>query len=357
MTREILGIIWFALVGVLLAGYAVFDGFDLGIGTLYPFLGKSAQDKEVMRRSIGPVWDGNEVWLLTGGGALFAAFPAVYATVFSGFYLALMLVLFALIVRAVSFEFWTHDRAWAGIWDGAFFIGSALPALLYGVAVGNIALGVPLAADGEFAGNFFTLLGFWNGGFNPFPLIIGVLGLSMFLYQGAVWLALKAEGELYDRSVSARARLGWVFAALVVVGAAATALFAKDAFAKVVGSPVGWLFVALLVASIAWGFFAARGGRDRSAWYAVSLSAIALTGIWAASIFPNLVPSMGDASGSPTPSLSIWGHAGSVATYSSQLTLTVMLLIAIIGVPLVLYYFFLIYRVFKGKVQLDGEGY
>jgi len=345
MTREILGIIWFALVGVLLAGYAIFDGFDLGVGALYPVLGKSEEDKRVMRHSIGPVWDGNEVWLLTGGGAIFAAFPAVYATVFSGFYLALMLVLFSLIFRAVSMEYRAHDEEWKGVWDWAFFLGSALPALLYGVAVGNIVLGVPLTSAGEFGGNFFTLLGFYHG-FNPFQLIIGVLGLTLILAQGASWLALKASGDLYDRTVKLRSMLMWVFAVVAVVATAATALFAKVAFAKVVGAPVGWLFVALLVGSIAWGHLSASAGKDRAAWYAISLSALSLVGIWAAAIFPNLVPTLG-----PGAALDIAGSA------SSAYTLTTMLIIAVIGVPLVLYYFFVIYRAFKGKVSLDGEGY
>lgn len=345
MTREVLGIIWFALVGVLLAGYAVFDGFDLGVGALFPFLGKSDEDKAVMRSAVGPVWDGNEVWLLTGGGALFAAFPAVYATVFSGFYLALMLVLFALIFRAVSFEFHAHDKEWGTVWDWAFFGGSAVPSLLFGVAVGNIVLGVPLAVDGEFAGNFFTLLGFHNG-FNPFQLVIGVLGLSMILVQGASWLAVKTEGDLYKRTVALRSTLAWVFTALAVTAAAATALFAKDAFAQVIDSPVGWVFVALLVASLAFGRISMNGGKDLPAWYAVSLSAVSLVGIWAAAIFPNLVPSLG--TGAP---LTI------ASTASSQLTLTVMLIIAVIGVPLVLFYIFLVYRIFAGKVKLDGEGY
>jgi cytochrome bd ubiquinol oxidase subunit II len=351
MTQEVLGIIWFVLVGVLFAGYAVFDGFDLGVGALYPFLGKSEEDKSVMRASVGPVWDGNEVWLLTAGGALFAAFPAVYATVFSGFYLALMLVLFALIFRAVSFEFRAHDPAWGGVWDWAFTIGSALPALLFGVAVGNIVLGVPLTNGGEFAGNFFSLLGIWHG-FNPFTLIIGVLGLTMILTQGAVWLALKSEGDLYKRTVAMRSTLAWVFTAMVVVATAATALFAKAAFAKVTGSPVGWVFVALLVISIAYGRIAMNGGKDRAAWYSISLSAVALVGIWTASIFPYLVPSLG-----PGPSLAISDGVNAVGTASSQLTLTVMLIIALIGVPLVLFYMFLVYRAFKGKVVLDGEGY
>jgi cytochrome bd ubiquinol oxidase subunit II len=345
MTREILGIIWFALVGVLLAGYAIFDGFDLGIGALYPFLGKSEEDKRVMRHSIGPVWDGNEVWLLTGGGAIFAAFPAVYATVFSGFYLALMLVLFALIFRAISFEFRAHDEEWKAVWDWALFLGSALPALLFGVAVGNIVLGVPLTSTGEFGGNFFTLLGFHNG-FNPFQLLVGVLGLVLILTQGASWLALKASGDLYDRTVKLRSTLAWAFTACAVIVTAATALFAKEAFAKVVGAPVGWLFVALLIASIAYGRIAGNAGKDRAAWYAISVSALSLVGIWAASIFPNLVPTLG-----PGASLDITNSA------SSAYTLTVMLIIAVIGVPLVLYYFFVVYRAFKGKVGLDGEGY
>jgi cytochrome bd ubiquinol oxidase subunit II len=347
----LLQVMWFVLVGVLLAGYAVLDGFDLGVGTLYPFLGTSDADKSVLRTSIGPVWDGNEVWLLTGGGALFAAFPPVYATVFSGFYLALMLVLFSLIFRAVSLDFRKHDPAWSGVWDWAFFLGSALPALLFGVAVGNIALGVPLDASGEFAGNFFTLLGFWGGTFNPVPLCVGVLGLGMFLLQGSSWVALKAEGELHDRAAKLSSTLAWVFTALVVLATAVVALFAPDTFAKVVGSPVGWVFVALLVVALAWARLSANAGKDRALWYSASLSAVALTGIWAAGIFPDLVPSLGDASGAATKSLTVTNAS------SSQLTLTVMLIIAAIGVPLVLYYMYLIYKTFAGKVGAEGEGY
>jgi cytochrome d ubiquinol oxidase subunit II len=349
----LLQVIWFVLVGVLLAGYAVLDGFDLGVGALYPFLGKSEADKAVMRKAIGPVWDGNEVWLLTGGGALFAAFPPVYATVFSGFYLALMLVLFSLIFRAVSLEFRSLDSKWAGLWDWAFFLGSALPALLFGVAVGNIALGVPLAANGEFAGNFFTLLGFWRGGFNPVPLCVGVLGLSMFLLQGASWMAVKANGDLHDRAAKLAWTLSRVFGVLVVVATAVTALFAPTAFGKVTGSPVGWVFVVLLIVSIGWAHFAGGGKNDLAVWYAVSLSAVSLTGIWAANIFPNLVPSLGDATGAATNSLTVFNAS------SSQLTLMTMLIIAIIGVPIVLFYMYLIYKTFAGKVSPgpEGEGY
>jgi len=341
----LLQVIWFVLIGVLFAGYAVLDGFDLGVGTLYPFLGKSEADKALLRKSIGPVWDGNEVWLLTAGGALFAAFPPVYATVFSGFYLALMLVLFALIFRAVSLDFRAHDSAWAAVWDWAFFIGSALPSLLFGVAVGNIVLGVPLFANGEFAGNFFTLLGIWHG-FNPFALLIGILGLSMILLQGASWVAVKTEGELHQRAAVLRSALAWVFALLVVVAFLSTALFAKLAFTNVILSPAGWVFAALLLVSLIWGRYAANAGKDLSAWYAISLSAVSLVGIWAAAIFPNLVPTLG-----PGGPLTVFNSS------SSPLTLEVMLIIAIIGVPLVLFYMYLIYKTFSGKVVAEGDGY
>lgn len=352
----LLQIIWFVLIGVLLAGYAVLDGFDLGVGALYPFLGKTDEEKAALRNSIGPVWDGNEVWLLTGGGALFAAFPAVYATVFSGFYLALMLVLFSLIFRAVSIEYRGHDEAWGGLWDWGFFLGSALPALLYGVAVGNIALGVPLTGGTpqqvEFAGNFFTLLGFWNGGFNPAPLTVGLLGLSMFLLQGASWAALKTEGDLQARAVAFRGKLMWVFAGLAVLTTFVVAFFAGSSFGGVIHSPFGWLFVVLLVLSIVWAYLADNGGKDLQAWYAASLAAVSLTGLWAAGIFPNLVPDI------DAPAAAVTGAATKALTVynasSSQLTLTVMLIIAVIGVPLVLFYVGLVYKTFAGKVKAGG---
>jgi cytochrome bd ubiquinol oxidase subunit II len=347
----LLQVIWFALIGVLMAGFAVLDGFDLGVGALYPFLGQTEADKSVLRKSIGPVWDGNEVWLLTGAGAIFAAFPPVYATVFSGFYLALMLVLFALIFRAVALEFRAHDTKWAGLWDWSFFLGSALPALLFGVAVGNIVRGVPLAGNGEFDGNFFTLLGFWQGGFNPVPLTVGLLGLSMFLLQGASWIAVKAEGDLHDRAVALRSTLGWVFAGVAVLATVVAALFAPNAFKAGISSPVGWLFLALLIVSIAWGRMAMNSGSDLPAWYAASLSAVSFTGLWAATIFPNMVPSIGDKTGAATESLTVYNAS------SSQLTLTVMLIIAVIGVPIVLGYTFLLYKTFAGKVSAEGGGY
>ena len=169
----VLGVLWFFLIFLLIAGYFVFDGFDLGAGVLYPFLAKNDQERSYIRHAIGPVWDGNEVWLLTAGGALFAAFAPAYATTFSGFYLAIMLVLFGLIVRAVSVEFADRDPKWARVWNACFFVGSLLPALLFGVAVGNIYAGIPMDANGDYAG--VPLLGLVT----PFTLLCGLLGLAL----------------------------------------------------------------------------------------------------------------------------------------------------------------------------------
>ena len=185
--------IWFVLIGVLFVGYAILDGFDLGIGSLFPFLAKKEEEKDALYKTIGPFWDGNEVWLLTAGGALFAAFPHTYATVFSGFYLALMLVLFSLIFRAISIEFRAHDLKRQKLWDGALVIGSLLPSLLYGVALGNVILGIPLDSNMDYAGNFFLLL-------RPFPLLIGLFGLVAILVQGATYAAYKTEGEIQSRA-------------------------------------------------------------------------------------------------------------------------------------------------------------
>jgi cytochrome d ubiquinol oxidase subunit II len=337
-----LGELWFVLVGVLITGYAIFDGFDLGIGVLYPFLGKSEQDKEVMRQSIGPVWDGNEVWLLTAGGALFAAFPAVYATVFSGFYIALMLLLFALIFRAASIEFRHVDPDWAKLWDWSFFFGSAIPALLFGVAVGNVIRGLPLTAEGEFiaGGGTPVFLGNLFFALNPYSILIGLLGLVWITWHGASWLSLKATGDLRERAAKVRSALLIAFVVLLVAATIATAALAADSFAR--GSTLaGWLFAAIALGGAVWAFLAGRAGQDRFAFYGSALGAVGMVGIWAASIFPNLVPSLG-----PGEALTIEN------AQSSQLTLTVMLIIAGIGVPLVLIYFFIIYRTYAGRIEL-----
>src|SRR5680860_1662502 len=172
--RQSLPTVWFVIISVLVAAYAALDGFDLGMGTLYPFLAQNGDERTALRRAVGPFWDGNEVWLLVAAGSLFAAFPPVYATVFSGFYLPLMLVVFALIFRVVSLEFRSHDPGWAKVWDMSFFAGSAVPAVLFGVVAGNLVRGIPLDPSGDYAGTSLALL-------NPYGLLAGVTGLALLL--------------------------------------------------------------------------------------------------------------------------------------------------------------------------------
>jgi len=250
MDASLFQVIWFWLIALLIGGYFVLDGFDLGAGALYPFIAKNEKDKAIIRRSIGPVWDGNEVWLLTAGGALFAAFPMAYATTFSGFYLAIMLVLFCLIVRATALEFRSRDKKWKKIWDILFFLGSALPALLLGVAAGNVLQGVPLNANGDVIVNIpvIDLL-------TLFPLICGVLGLVLFLAQGAAWIALKApeKSNLHKRAAKLKAPFQ-IVALVVFVAATVVVLFLVSpemvAGLAIVRYALAALFVIALVGAI-----------------------------------------------------------------------------------------------------------
>jgi len=333
----ILNTIWFVLIGVLLAGYAVLDGFDLGAAILLPFVAKNDRERNAILQAIGPIWDGNEVWLLTGGGALFAAFPQAYATVFSGFYLALMLVLFALIFRAAATEFRVHDAARRRFWEGAFVVGSLLPALLYGVAIGNVVLGVPLNAQMEYTGDFFTLL-------RPYPLALGLLGLAMFVMQGAAFLTLKTNGELQNR-----ARAWWWRAWLAVaVLFAASFVLAVILMPERLGLVLAWLAALVVTLGIVWAGWAIRKQRDGLAGVATSLITVALMGLVGAVNYPNLVTASND----PQLSLTIYNAA------SSPLTLTVMLIIALVGMPIVIGYTAYIYWIFRGKIRAEaGEEY
>jgi len=332
--------VWFVLVAALLAGYAVLDGFDLGAGVLYPFLGRSEEQKTAIRDSIGPVWDGNEVFLIAGGGALFAAFPPVYAMTFSGFYLAIMLFLFGLIFRAVSIEFRHRDEKWARVWDAGFFVGSLLPALLAGVALGNVIRGVPLDANGDYMGTFPELL-------NPYSLLTGVTGLALFVTHGAAWLAYKNEGELHRRASRARAGGFVVFALLAVVSTAVTFVAVPRASDNVVGSAVGWVFIAVLGAALLYTLWQIGAKADLKAFLGSAVTIIALAGIAAVGNHPDIVPARGTAA---ETSLTVANSS------SGDLTLGVMLVIAVIGVPLVAAYTIIVYRTFAGKVKA-GEGY
>lgn len=336
-TWDILRNIWYILIGVLLAGYSILDGFDLGIGTLVPFLAKKEREKRSLYNAIGPFWDGNEVWLLTGAGALFAAFPHAYATVFSGFYLALMLVLLALILRAVSLEFAAHDDAKRrGFWELIFNVGSFLPALLFGVALGNVVVGVPLDTQMEYTGNFFTLL-------RPLPLIFGALGLFAFLVHGSTFAALKTEGELQARARKKALRFSWLYMVMFIHSFVVVLIYMPYALKR----PLAWVFAVL--AAVCWVFLrkAIRAEKDGRAFFFSAAGFLSLWGIIGAIHYPNLVKaSNGDA-------LSITLTNAS----SSQLTLTVMLIIALIGMPFVIGYTIYSYKVFKGKVRPEDGVY
>jgi cytochrome d ubiquinol oxidase subunit II len=341
LTNLDLNTIWFVLVGVLFTGYAILDGFDLGIGALHLFTNKD-EERRLMLNSIGPVWDGNEVWLVTGGGALFAAFPNVYATAFSGFYLALILLLVALIFRAVAIEFRSKrpEFWWRQMWDIGFSVGSILSALLIGTALGNIAWGVPVDANGEFAGTFLGLL-------TPYPLLVGVTTVALFMMHGAIYGVMKTEGELHDKLRRWAMNSIIFFVICAAMTTMATLLYAPHIAERVKQNP--WLFSIVLanmlsIANIPREF---HRGKDWLAFLSSCTAMITLMALFALDAFPNLIYSWPH----PENSLTIYNAA------SSQKTLGIMLIIACIGVPIVIAYTICIYWIFRGKVKLDRTSY
>ncbi len=333
--------IWFVLVAVLLTIYVILDGFDLGAGVLYPFIARGEDEKSVVRASIGPVWDGNEVWLLTGAGAIFAAFPMVYAMTFSGFYLAIMLVLFGLILRAVSLEFRHRDNSWKTVWDGAFFVGSLVPSLLVGVALGNVIRGVPMDAQGNYIGTFLDLL-------NPYSLLVGVTGLALLVQHGAAWISVKADGELHDRAWRYRKVSFWICAVLAVATSLATIFTVSRASDNVFGSVVGWLFLGVFLVGVLYTVWQMYKGGELQSFVGSAIIIIGLAGIAAVGNFPDMVPARGTPAAT---SLTVERAA------SEDLTLTVMLILAVIFVPVVLIYTALIYKTFWGKTKAGDADY
>jgi cytochrome d ubiquinol oxidase subunit II len=331
-----LQLVWFLLVGVLLTVYVVLDGFDLGVGIWHLFA-RREEERRTLLASVGPVWDGNEVWLLTGGGALFAAFPPVYAAVFSGLYLPLMLALFALIARAVSFEFRGKEdaAAWRSGWDKAFALGSMIPALLLGVVAGNLLRGLPLDVRGDYAGGFFELL-------NPFAIVVGALGFALFAQQGAVWVWMKTEGELTDQA-RGWAFLSWGAASLLFVTATVWVLVGlphlRDNFSAL---PVLWGLPAAALVLLALTGWSVLGDHPGRGFLFSSLAIVAQMATFGASVFPNFVRAAND------PRLSLTAYNSS----SSELTLQAMLVIALLGVPVVALYTIWVYRKFRGKVRV-----
>jgi cytochrome d ubiquinol oxidase subunit II len=336
-----LNTVWFVLIGVLFTGYAVLDGFDLGVGILHMFT-KDDAERRVMLNAIGPVWDGNEVWLVTGGGALFAAFPSVYATVFSGFYLAFMLLLCSLIFRAVAIEFRSKQpmRWWRQMWDWSFAIGSTLSSLLIGITLGNLAWGIPISTDGEFAGTFLGLL-------RPYPILIGLTTVALFMMHGAIYGVMKTEGALHDKLRGWAMNCIIAFVICAVTTTMATLLYVPHIAARVREYP--WLFTVALANMLAIANIPREFHRRRD-WLAFLSSCAAIVTmmiLFGLNQYPDMVFSQPD----PTHSLTIYNSV------SSPQTLAIMLVIACIGIPIVLAYTVSVYWIFRGKVKMDRMSY
>jgi cytochrome d ubiquinol oxidase subunit II len=361
--------IWWLLVGVLLVGFAIMDGHDMGVGTLLPFAGKTDEERRVVINTVGPHWDGNQVWFITGGGAIFAAWPLVYATAFSGFYWAMLAVLWALFFRPVGFDYRSkiHNATWRKTWDWGLFVGGAVPPLIFGVAFGNLFQGVPFHFDDSlvstYTGSFWGLL-------NPFALLAGVVSSAMITMHGGTYLAHRTEGDVQRRAIHgatlaavamvaafAAAGLwlrfggidGYVIAAMPATDAlpdplAKTVVRSADAWwANYARYPAIWL---LPIAGIACPLLAAwqvRRGRTLTAFVLSSLSIVGVIGTAGASLFPFVMPS----STHPGSSLTVWDSV------SSHLTLTLMFWATLIFMPIIIVYTSWAYRVMRGKVTVE----
>jgi cytochrome bd ubiquinol oxidase subunit II len=337
-----LHVVWFGLLGALLAGYAVLDGFDLGVGILH-LLARTDRERRLFMNAIGPIWDGNEVWLITFGGALFAAFPIAYATIFSAFYTAFMGLLFALIFRAVSIEFrskMTSDR-WRSAWDLGFFGSSLLAAFLFGVAVGNSMIGIALDEEGTFIGSTLDLL-------NPYALMAGLTVVTMFAMHGAIYLFLKLPtGEIRERVRNWMWHAWGLFLVFYILGSMYTLVAFPHATANFERRPWTAAIVVvnvLAVANIPRSVFL---GKSFQAFISSSVTIVALVSLFGMALWPNLIAASND----PQQSLTIYNAA------SSPRTLWIMFIIAVVGMPFVLTYTIIVYRTFRGRVQLSEHSY
>lgn len=336
-----LQVIWFVLVGVLFTGYAVLDGFDLGVGAIHLFT-KTDQERRIMINSIGPVWDGNEVWLVTGGGALFAAFPDVYATVFSGFYLGFMLFVVSLIFRAVAIEFRSKQPMlwWRTLWDICFSVSSILCSFLVGLVLGNIVWGIPLGADFEYQGGFLDL-------FKPYTVLMGLTTVALFAMHGAIYVVMKTEGALHDKI------RGWInrsIIAFIICYATvtmATLLYVPHMTDHIRNHPLLFVVGVLNMLAIANIPREIHHGRDFRAFLSSCAAIVALMALFGIGMFPDMVYS------NPLTenSLNIFNAASSVKT------LKIMFIFACLGIPVVLAYTTSIYWIFRGKVKIDPHSY
>ncbi len=362
---ETLKLIWWLLVGVLLVGFAIMDGHDMGVGTLLPFVGKNDVERRVVINTVGPHWDGNQVWFITAGGAIFAAWPLVYATAFSGFYWAMLAVLWALFFRPVGFDYRSkiNNPTWRSVWDWGLFVGGAVPPLIFGVAFGNLFQGVPFSFDDHlvstYSGSFWALL-------NPFALLAGVVSTAMITFHGAIYLAHRTVGEIQWRALRAAGFFGgllllafagaglWLWMAVpgyviqsVVDGAAQPDPLAKTVvreagawFANYRRYPATLALPVLGFAGVLAAQVLARTGRTMAAFWASALAIVGVIGTAGAALFPFIMPSSLD----PNSSLTVWDSV------SSRMTLTIMLWATLIFMPLIILYTSWAYRVMGGKV-------
>lgn len=332
---------WFVLLGVLLTGYAILDGFDLGVGMLH-LVARTDEERRIVINSIGPIWDGNEVWLVTFGGALFAAFPEAYATIFSGYYEAFMAVLGALIFRAVSIEFRSKfpSSRWRTVWDYVFFGSSLLASLVFGVAVGSAMLGIPLTKRGIFLGSVFTQIEWYS-------ILTGLLTIAMFVMHGAIFLGLKTEGDLRVRMGRWMWRGYFAFLALYAISTFATVMVVPRATTNFEHFPSAVVVVILSMLAIANIPRSLAAGRIGEAFISSCCTIAGLIFLFGVALFPNLVTS------SPVPenSLTIYSASSSVST------LQTMAFIAVIGMPCVVAYTVIVYWTFRGSVRLDKHSY
>lgn len=337
-----LNTLWFVLYVVIIAGYVILDGFDLGVGILSPFVARTDRDHRMVLNAIGPVWDGNEVWLVLAGGALFAAFPIVYASLFSGFYMAMMLVLLVLILRTIAIEFRSQreSHAWRAVWDWFFFASSLGITVLLGVALGNVIRGVAIDGSAEMSVDLIDLL-------NPYSIAVGVAAVTMLSLHGGVFLTLKVDGALLERVQRLVPRLMVVFFAVMTALIAWTLLLDSGVADRFAERPWTGLFplLALVAAITAWRLIVRRSYL--AAFLASATMIALLLATVAAGLYPVLVPSSID----PDHDLTVHNSA------SAEPTLQVMTVMAVIGLPFVLLYTAGVYYFFRGRVVLDDDSY
>jgi cytochrome bd ubiquinol oxidase subunit II len=334
-----LQVAWFVVTAVFVTAYSILDGFDLGVGILYPLAGRDHGRREALHGTISPVWDGNEVWLILIGGLVFAVFPPVYATVLSGFYLLFVLALAGLILRSGALGLYYSRVPESRRWVLAFSGGSTVAGFFLGLIAGNLVRGVPLDGKGDFSGGL-------GGLFNPFAIVVGLLALAVFANQGAAWAALKTRGPAHALARAMRQQTGWVLLGVFAVVTLLAVFVVPDHARVLTGRALGWVMIFLAVAGIGAEQWFGWRGHDLRAFLGACLSVAGLTGIWAVGVFPSIVPATNDAVNSLTVSSAAAPRASLVA----------MAVVAAVGIPLAAICLAAVYRTFRGRREEGHEG-